>query len=161
MTAVAISPMRDAVDAVLSLKGIVEEVGGGDRLFSSIKSRAQNTPSAVSDMGVPPVLLFLASKVRREFYEYACRRMFGLEAVPPNEVKAERDGYSAYLAVVAWYLTKLLGKQPEEISKLEEVVKLAKKLDDPAEVGERALVHSLLLTYLIELKKAAEAILPD
>ena len=149
------SPVEDAVRTALLLREMCE-VGGG-ALLRSVRTRAQNTPAAVCDMGVPPVLLFLSAKSRPEFYSYAYARFSGRQANPPDRIRPERDGYSAYLAAVAWYLARILGR---ELGSLGDVVRLARDLDSPANVDERVLVYSLLPTYLSELKKAVEAIFP-
>ncbi len=153
-TAEAIDIMRDVLEKISR--------AGGERDVASVKrslrSRARSVPSLIVSSGLPQILAFLASKSDPGYYEYLVKDVRDTQG---RAGKGESAGYSAYLYVIMRFLAQQglgdeLGGVP---SSIEGVIDAIKKIDEDPNLCSG--VQSILLEFLLEFKKIAEALIEE
>gem|GEM_PF-2979753 len=153
-TAEAIDLMRDVLEKI-SKAGDEREATSVRR---SLRSRTRTIPSLMVSSGLPQTLAFLASKSDPRYYEYLVKEA---QSAQEKTGKGESAGYSAYLYVVMKFLTRQgLSSGPGSIpSSIDEVVDVIKKIDEDPNLC--SMVQSILLEFLLEFKKIAEALIEE
>ena len=154
------SHVKMALDDVRMIHRLVEACGASGR---GVARRAKDLPSMVASAGLVPALTFYMSKASEEVYKAILRYLDGGDAgalckglsgkLVEELGEKEGAGYSTLLALAARFLSKngLLGSVGGYPELAGELSRLA---GDPARV---AAAEGLLLEYLIEVKKLAEA----
>lgn len=133
---------------------------------AGVARRAKDLPSMVSSAGLVPALTFYMSKADQEIYQrlYSYLRgrggdVHGVCSAAPGDLRKELGGkegagYAALLALAAAFLAETGYLDPEPV----DYRSLAEALRGLAAGTVRALAaERLLLEYLVEVKKLAEA----
>lgn len=138
--------------AVNTLNEILTKMSNSKAL-KSFRARARNIPSMMMTTGLPQTLAFLASKADSNYYEYLAT---GTEK--PNK-GGEEAGYAAYLYAVMKFLNEVVGAVSSMPKSIREVMEIIRKIDEEPDLS--LTIHSLLMEYLLELKKVAEALIEE
>ncbi len=138
--------------AVNTLNEILTKMSNSKAL-KSFRTRARNIPSMMMTTGLPQTLAFLASKADSSYYEY-----LAIGTKKPNKGE-EEAGYAAYLYAIMKFLNEGVGAVSSMPRSIREVMEIIRKIDERPDLGMT--IHSLLMEYLLELKKVAEALIEE
>lgn len=143
--------MGISAEAIKAFTEVAGKIEGQDAL-KSLRRRARNTPSMIMTSGLPQTLMFILSKSSENYYEH----LWGVKKGGLNEDEAA--GYSAYLYVIMKFLKEqgLLAKEPRT---LKDVIEEIRRLDE--EPARASAIQNLLMEFLLEFKKLAEALIEE
>ena len=122
-------------------------------LGKAFRSRARSLPSMIESIGLVPTLSFCYGKAEADLYR-SIRSSWLSEGEIKAEKKEEKGGYALYLLLTLLYLRDL---ELIDERMLEEPIEAFKKLSEEA----LPIASKLLMPYLVEVKRLAEAVYPE
>ncbi len=164
-TALAIEHMVKVYDLINEVKRACKKKE--ENLGEGIKRRAKDLPSLISTVGLVPALTFYMSKASENNYKRVLMYLNG--KLPSDKELCDKDGlaseigggegagYSSLLALTLAALVRLgiISGGVEQVESFNKVAKNLKSLHERSH--EEMAAESLILDYLIEVKKLAEA----
>jgi len=141
------NPINKAIEYFSRLHEKLE----GAELGRAFRSRTRSLPSMIESIGLVPTLSFCYGKAESNTYDTILKSWYS-----ESKIKAEKEkgGYALYLLLTLLYLRDL---ELIEDSMLKKPIEAFKKLSEEP----LAIASKLLMPYLIEIKRLAEAVYPE
>lgn len=173
---ITLDPVKEALEVVIKIDDLIsnckhiikEEVK--EIKAHALERRGKDLPALVLQSGFVTSITFYLSKLDSEvLYSKTYNKLRGFNTELDknycndlsNDLREEGKGYTIMLALVNYYLSKIAeSKQINECKNLNGIISVAKclkTLRESTEAGE-FIVESLMMPYLIELKKLLEAL---
>lgn len=147
--------VRDFVDIVNELyNGLGKEFG------KSFRSRAREIPSFIYEVGFLSAVSFVYSKAETQRYNLIIKYVEEKKRKSPDysiykDINSTEGGYAAYLYLLLLETSRIL---PNMNLNLSDPLSCIKALSGHGDL--LMVLPSLLMPYLLEIKRLAEAILP-
>lgn len=121
-----------------------------NELGRRLRARARELPSMIENIGLIPTLSFCYGKAEAETYKSIYNSYCSEEKI---DVEKEKGGYGLYLLLALLYLRDL-GLINDDM--LKNPIDAFGKLCEESSIASR-----LLMPYLLEIKRLAEAVYPE
>ena len=160
-----LSPEERAVNDFKLVYKLFQEISklpdkGEEKFGKSFRARARENPPLLYEVGVLPIISFMYAKTRdadEQIYTTFINFTKQVQITPENlkKLNSVEGGYAAYLYLILSEIKRLISKK--EINP-ESPLSCIEALTGS---GILAILPSLLMPYLLEIKRLAEAVLPS
>jgi len=142
------NPIRKAIEYFSKLHRKLESK---EELGKAFRSRTRSLPSMIETIGLVPTLSFCYGKAEAKTYDNILGSWLSESKI---EADKEKGGYALYLLLTLLYLKDL---ELIDGSMLKDPIKGLQKLSEE----QLPIASKLLMPYLVEIKRLAEAVYPE
>lgn len=146
---------RYAIDSIKRIRSAIDKMGGREEFGSAFRGRSRELPELIESIGLLPSLTFSYAKAGKIVYEGVCNLIDtgSINEKALEELDKTKFGYSSYLHEVLYYIEKRMAKDVNHKDPITSFEKI---------YGKSQIIKQLLMPYLLEVKKLAEALFkPD
>ena len=144
-----VNPVERALEVFTKIRSVIDD---NSKLGEDFETRARSLVSMISELGLVPTLSFCYGKAQQDIFKSVYESFSSGKALPKNK-ETTKQSYALYLIVVLYYLKEL--RLVGDFSRPDELIKT---LHDMSQGNKAYLYSKLLMPYLIEIKRMAEAL---
>jgi len=145
----SVKKIQDAIDKIAQRKGLDQK--RKEEFGSAFRGRTREFPEFVESLGLLPSLTFAYAKAGKLAYRGVCSLIDtgNIDKEALNELDKTKFGYGSYLHEVLYYIERNVMKDIDHTNPIASFEKM---------YGKTHIIKQLLMSYLLEVKKLAEAL---